>query len=106
MSITNDDDLLPGAPGAGQTNSAEPDTGQSGKPRVVAWLEQIPRARRATDFDDVAADVRQGTPGLWAEIDQDGSPITPNKVSTLKKRYPDLEFKQAGKQTFARVRQD
>jgi hypothetical protein len=76
------------------------------KPRIAEWVTELPRPRRTTDFDPVIEEIRtQGAPGQWARLENGGSKaITANKISTLKKRYTDVEFKQVGGQTFAALK--
>lgn len=79
--------------------------GGSPKPRIVEWVKELPRPRRATDFDPVIEEVRTaGVPDEWARLENGEKPITANKISTLKKRYPDIEFKQIGGRTFAALK--
>lgn len=82
----------------------EPDTPT--KPHIAEWVEELPRPRRTTDFDPVIDQIRQQTPGQWARLQSgNGKPISANKCSTLKKRYPDVEIKQVSGETYAALKQ-
>lgn len=76
------------------------------KPRIAEWVKELPRPRRTTDFDPVIEEIRTaGVPDEWARLESGGDkPITANKISTLKKRYTDIDFKQVGGQTYAALK--
>lgn len=98
-----------------QSDLPEPEdpTGQPGEtehkavPRIAGWVQDLPRLRRGTDFDGVIDQIRASNEDGWAVLESgNGKGITANKVSTLKNRYPDIEFKQASGQTFARPKSE
>jgi hypothetical protein len=75
------------------THVSEPSL-NGGRPRVTSWVNELPRATRTSEYDDAMDEVRQGAPGQWAVIEgADGKPLTPNRIASLKKRYPDITFK-------------
>lgn len=95
-----------------QTEQTDEGTGHA-KPRIAEWVTELPRPRRSTEYDTVIDQLRkEATPSpngdqQWARLESgNGKAITPNKVSTLKKRFPDVDFRQVGGETFAAVKQD
>lgn len=74
------------------------------EPRIVEWVAEVPRRRRATDFDGVIDEVRGAGAGKWAIIAQGEKNLTANRVSSLKKRYSDISFTQSDGKTYATVK--
>lgn len=83
-----------GAEGGGESQA-------TAKPRIAEWVTELPRPRRTTDYDTVIEEIRGGEVGAWARLETGTKLITANKISTLKKRYEDIEFRQVGGQTYA-----
>lgn len=74
------------------------------EPRIVDWVDNVPRRRRATDFDGIISEIRAAGPGRWAIIAQGDKNLTANRVSALKKRYDDITFTQSDGKTYAGVK--
>lgn len=71
------------------------------EPRIVDWVDHVPRRRRATDFDAIITEIRAAGAGRWAIIAQGDKNLTANRVSALKKRYDDIAFTQSDGKTYA-----
>lgn len=88
--------------------AVQPQEGEpAAKPRIAEWVTELPRPRRTTDFDAVIDQIRaEGQPDQWARLESgNGKAITPNKISSLKKRYTDIDFKQVRGETYAAKKQ-